>query len=63
MILQTCQIPGARDLQLIQVVQAVTNHLVRDDTLCEYIRYDIVEIRDAEYDLLGEEVGILRSMI
>src|SRR5918994_6479589 len=51
MILQARQAPVARDLRLIHVVQAVTNHLVRTGTLCEHICRGITETRDAERDL------------
>jgi phosphate transport system protein len=50
MILQARQAPVARDLRLIHVVQAVTNHLVRTGTLCEHICQGIAETRDAERD-------------
>ena len=50
MILQARQAPVARDLRLIHVVQAVTNHLVRTGTLCEHICQGIAETGDAERD-------------
>jgi len=50
MILQARQAPVARDLRLIHVVQAVTNHLVRTGTLCEHICRGITETREAERD-------------
>src|SRR5918995_7290668 len=50
MILQARQAPVARDLRLLHVVQAVTNHLVRSGTLCEHICHGIAETRDAERD-------------
>ena len=50
MILQARQAPVARDLRLLHVVQAVTNHLVRTGTLCEHICHGIAETRDAERD-------------
>jgi phosphate transport system protein len=50
MILQARQAPVARDLRLIHVVQAVTNHLVRAGTLCEHLCQGIAKIRDAERD-------------
>src|SRR5918993_5946137 len=51
MILQARQAPVARDLRLIHVVQAVTNHCVRAGTLCEHICQGITENRDAERNL------------
>ena len=48
MILQARQAPVARDLRLIHVMQAVTNHLVRAGTLCEHLCQGIAKIRDAE---------------
>lgn len=50
MILQARQAPVARDLRLLHVLQAVTNHLVRTGTLCEHICHGIAETRDAECD-------------
>jgi phosphate transport system protein len=50
MILQARQAPVARDLRLLQVVQAVTNHLVRTGTLCEHTCRGIAETREADRD-------------
>jgi phosphate transport system protein len=50
MIMQARQAPVARDLRLIHVVQAVTNHLVRTGTLCEHICRGIAEAANAERD-------------
>ena len=50
LILQARQAPVARDLRLLHVVQAVTNHLVRTGTLCEHICHGIAETPDAERD-------------
>jgi phosphate transport system protein len=60
MILQARQAPVARDLRLIHVLQAVTNHLVRTGTLCEHIFQGIAETRDAERD--PDLAAILREM-
>jgi len=60
MILQARQAPVARDLRLIHVLQAVTNHLVRAGTLCEHICRAIAETRDAERNL--DLVATLREM-
>ena len=60
MILQARQAPVARDLRLIHVLQAVTNHLVRTGTLCEHICQGIAETRDAERD--PDLAAILREM-
>ena len=67
MILQARQAPVARDLRLIHVVQAVTNHLVRTGTLCEHICRGITETREAERDLdlantLAEMAHIARDL-
>jgi len=50
MILQARQAPVARDLRLVYTVQAITNHLVRAGTLCEYICRGITKTSDAERD-------------
>ncbi|MDQ3927409.1 MAG: phosphate uptake regulator PhoU [Actinomycetota bacterium] len=50
LVLQARQAPVARDLRLVYMVQAVTNHLVRAGTLCEHICRSISETADAERD-------------
>src|ERR671915_2156251 len=50
MILQARQAPVARDLRLLHVVQAVTNHLVRSGTLSEHICHAIADTAECERD-------------
>ncbi len=50
LVLQARQAPVARDLRLVYMVQAVTNHLVRAGTLCEHICRSISETAEAERD-------------